>query len=325
MNGVNKQGQYRKFVKGDVFLKKIIIILVIAVVIVTVFTACAKKTADHGPHDAGDATLTHVHGLGYSSDGKRLFIPAHNGLKVYADGRWIDAAGEKHDYMGFSMADNSFYSSGHPAAGSAFKNPMGLIKSTDEGKSITVLALEGEVDLHYMSVSYRTHTLYVLNSEPNSKMKKAGLFYSRDEGETWVSSPLSGVLGQITSLAVHPTQDAIVTIGTTSGAYLSKDNGQTFAAIYSGQPVSAVAFTDQGELLIGTGKSELVSVNLETKQPSTIKTPVQNGDAIVYLSGSPTNREELAFATEKKDVYISKDHGVTWQHIADQGQPVNHE
>jgi hypothetical protein len=28
------------------------------------------------------------------------------------------------------------------------------------------------------------------------------------------------------------------------------------------QPVSALAFTDQGELLIGTGKSELISVNL---------------------------------------------------------------
>jgi hypothetical protein len=116
------------------------------VVIAAVFTACSKKTADepHGSHDAGGTAFTHIHGLGYSSDGKRLFIPAHNGLKVYADGKWSDAPGEKHDYMGFSLADNGFYSSGHPAVGSTYKNPMGLIKSTDEGKSITVLALEAK-------------------------------------------------------------------------------------------------------------------------------------------------------------------------------------
>jgi photosystem II stability/assembly factor-like uncharacterized protein len=176
-----------------------------------------------------------------------------------------------------------------------------------------------------MSVSYRTHTLYALNSEPNSKMKQPGLFYSRDEGKTWVSSPMSGVSGQITALAVHPTKDTIVTIGTTLGAYLSKDNGQTFAEVYTDQPVTALAFTDQGELLVGNGKSELVSVNLEAKQPVAIKTPVQNGDVIAYLSGSPANPNELAFATEKKDVYVSTDHGVTWQKIANQGQAINHQ
>ncbi|MCY9694202.1 F510_1955 family glycosylhydrolase [Paenibacillus alginolyticus] len=295
------------------------------VLIAAAFTACSKKTADdpNGSHDTGTAALMHIHGLGYSSDGKRLLIPAHNGIKVYTDGKWSDAPGEKHDYMGCSIADNGFYSSGHPAVGSSYKNPMGLIKSTDEGKSITVLALEGEVDLHGMSVSYRTHTLYVINPEPNSKMKQAGFFYSRDQGKTWVSSPMSGISGQITALAVHPTQDAIVVIGTTSGAYLSKDNGQTFAALYTDQPVSAVTFTVQGELLIGIGKSELVSVNLETKQRTAIKTPVQNGDAISYLSGSPTNPKELALAIEKKDVYMSTDFGTTWQRIANQGQAIN--
>lgn len=292
-----------------------------AIIIAAAFTACSSD--GQGDHDAGDAVFTHIHGLGYSSDGKRLLIPAHHGLKVYADGKWNDAPGEKHDYMGFSMADNGFYSSGHPAVGSDYKNPMGLIKSTDEGQSITVLALEGEVDLHGMGVSYRTHTVYALNSEPNSKMKQAGLFYSRDEGRTWVSSAMSGVSGQITALAVHPTQDAIVAIGTTSGTYVSKDNGQTFTSVYSDQSVTALAFTDQGELLMSTGKSELLNVNLETKQLLAMKTPVQNGDVIAYLSGNPVHAEELAIATKKKDVYVSTDQGVTWQQIVNQGQAIH--
>lgn len=304
---------------------KKVITLAMAIVIAIAFTACSKKTPDdqHGSHNAGDTAFMHIHGLGYSSDGKRLLIPIHNGIKVYGDGKWSDAPGEKHDYMGFSVADNGFYSSGHPAAGSKYKNPLGLIKSTDEGKSITVLALEGEVDLHGMSVGYRTHSLYVLNSEPNSKMKQAGLFYSRDEGKSWVSGQMTGLSGQITALAVHPTQDAIVAIGTESGAYFSKDNGQNFAAVYTEQPVSTLAFTDNGDLMIGTAKAELVNINLETRRSVTVKTPVKTGDVIAYVSGSPVNPKEMAIATGKKDVYLSTDNGAAWRKIADQGQAIN--
>jgi hypothetical protein len=113
---------YRNLFRGDVFLEEVITIAM-AVVIAVAFTACSKKTADdgHESHDEGNATFMHIHGLGYSSDGKRLFIPVHNGLKVHADGKWSDAPGEKHDYMGFSIADNGFYSSGHPAVGSCSK------------------------------------------------------------------------------------------------------------------------------------------------------------------------------------------------------------
>jgi hypothetical protein len=37
-----------------------------------------------------------------------------------ADGKWKEAPGEMHDYLGFSMADNGFYSSGHPAPGTKY-------------------------------------------------------------------------------------------------------------------------------------------------------------------------------------------------------------
>jgi hypothetical protein len=170
---------------------KNIIILTLALVLSIGTAACSKKATEApkgSPHE--DLTFMHIHGLGYSVDGKHLLLPVHNGLSVYTDGKWSDGLGEKHDYMGFAAADNGFYSSGHPAPGSTYKNPLGLIKSTNNGKSITVLALEGEVDFHGMTVGYRTHTLYVLNPQPNSKMKQGGLYYSQDEGQTWTSSPI---------------------------------------------------------------------------------------------------------------------------------------
>ena len=43
--------------------------------------------------------LTHVHGLAYSADGKRLMIPSHHGLAIYENGKWTKAPGAEHDYM----------------------------------------------------------------------------------------------------------------------------------------------------------------------------------------------------------------------------------
>ena len=51
---------------------------------------------------AGAVTLTHVHGLAYSADGKQLMVPSHHGLAVYREGKWSKAPGPMHDYMGFA-------------------------------------------------------------------------------------------------------------------------------------------------------------------------------------------------------------------------------
>ena len=98
--------------------------------------------------DAKSITLHHVHGLSYSADGRQIFIPSHNGLAVYSDGRWSMAPGPAHDYMGFSATRQFFYSSGHPAPNSGLVNPFGLIRSKDGGKTWDKRGLEGESDFH---------------------------------------------------------------------------------------------------------------------------------------------------------------------------------
>jgi len=77
--------------------------------------------------------LTHVHGLGYSADGKRIIIPSHFGLAIYESGKWSKAPGPEHDYMAFSVTASHIYSSGHPAAGTNLVNPFGLLRSKDGG------------------------------------------------------------------------------------------------------------------------------------------------------------------------------------------------
>ncbi|WP_231571553.1 F510_1955 family glycosylhydrolase [Gordoniibacillus kamchatkensis] len=296
--------------------------LVLAAVLLIGTTACSKK-AEQGPNSNASNTFMHLHGLGYSADGKRLFIPVHNGLQVYADGSWNEGPGEKHDYMGFTAVDDGFYSSGHPAPGSKYKNPLGLVKSTNDGKTVSVISLEGEVDLHGMTAGFRSHTLYVTNPEPNSKMKQAGLFYSKDKGETWTNSPATGLQGQMTAIAAHPYDASIAAVGTTTGTYLSRDYGQRFTSLVPEQPVSALTFTDSGNVLAATSgpNASLLEINIESKESLAIKMPSK--DTITYVVQNPTDPKELVLTTEPKDVYLSTDRGATWIKIAEKGKTIN--
>ncbi len=107
-------------------------------------TAAHEHTHSDGgdtDHSHGEAfTLPHIHGLGFSSDGKQLMVPAHVGLFIVSDGTWRRGDGPQHDYMGFAVSDDGFYSSGHPApSAGGLANPLGLVKSTDGGKTLTNL------------------------------------------------------------------------------------------------------------------------------------------------------------------------------------------
>ncbi|MFC4766992.1 F510_1955 family glycosylhydrolase [Effusibacillus consociatus] len=273
---------------------------------------------------SAETTLHHIHGLGYSSDGKRIFIPAHDGLRVYSQGQWKTPDGAKHDYMGFSMVDDGFYSSGHPAPGSNLKEPLGIVKSTDEGKTIKALDLAGETDFHGMSVGYKTHTIYVFNPAPNSKMKSPGMYYTKDETKTWVKSEMKGLNEDLSALVVHPSKEAVVTVGTQNGVYVSKDYGQNFENVVSDIQVTSLFFNNEGALFVGGIKKEplLLQVDVESGKTVEINLPDLKEDAVTYVAQNPVNENELVFATYKKDVYLSGDKGQSWKKIADQGKGI---
>lgn len=266
-------------------------------------------------------TLMHIHGLGYSGDGQRILIPAHFGLKIYSQGQWSDGQGEKHDYMGFTMVDNGFYSSGHPAQGSNKKNPFGILKSTDEGKSLETLDLYGEIDFHLMSASYKKHTVYVVNPEPNSRLKTTGLYYTKDDAKTWTKSEMAGIDAELTSLAVHPTDDSIVAVGTTKALYVSTDSGNQFEKIADMQ-VTSLSFGKEGNLFVGSYKQKgvIYQMDLQLKQLVEVNVPDLVEDAAAYIAQNPMNDKELVFTTFNLDVYITSDEGMNWRKIADKGK-----
>lgn len=269
--------------------------------------------------------LYHVHGLGYTTDGKTILIPAHTGIAAYAEGHWSFSPGDKNDYMGFSAVDDGFYSSGHPSPGSSLKNPIGLVKSSDAGKTITKLALEGEADFHGMSVGYFTHHIYVFNSVPNSKMNTSGLYYSKNEGKTWIKSSINGLEGQPVALSAHPKKEGVVAVGTQKGTYISKDFGNTFEKIGPDLQVTSLYYTNEGALFIGGLGQEpsLQIIDIETKSAKAIPIPNLAGDPIDFTAQNPVNPKEVVFSTDKKEVYLTHDEGTTWIKIAEQGKTIS--
>lgn len=269
-----------------------------------------------------EVTFKHIHGLGYTSDGKELLVPAHDGLRIYKDGLWtVPEEGKKHDYMGFSMVKEGFYSSGHPAPNSDLANPLGIVKSEDQGKSLEKLDLYSEVDFHGMTVGYETKEIYVFNPSENSRMEQPGFYYSTDDTQTWKKSLLQGIEGQAASLAAHPTKEGVVAIGTNKGAFLSDDHGNRFEKIPRLDNISAISFDRENNLLAATQADgvKLFRIELPDREVSELDIPTLEGDSIAYVKQNPKNKDELVFATTAKDIYFTHDGGETWNQSVDKG------
>lgn len=266
--------------------------------------------------------LHHVHGLAFSADGKRLMVPSHHGLAVYAEGRWSKAPGPQHDYMGFAATKTHIYSSGHPAPGSGLKNPFGLIRSRDGGKTWDRLALEGESDFHLLAANWNASAVYVWNPERNSKMPAAGIHFTLNDGFTWKRTAANGVSGKPRAIAVHPGDAKTVAIATSSGIFLSRNSGESFEPIPArGQGLTAFFDLDGRHLWHSShdGSPRLVRTALAGGASTAATLPPLTNDAVAYVAQNPANPTEYAIATFERSVYLSQDAGKTWKQIADRG------
>jgi hypothetical protein len=268
-------------------------------------------------------SLQDIHGIGYTQNGNEIIIASHDGLKEYKKGKWNEGTGEKHDYMGFSMVDNGFYSSGHPGAGSDKPNPLGVVKGDTNNDDINLLGLEGESDFHLLSAGYRSHALYVYTPAPNSKMDSAGIYYSLDEGRSWNKSNLEGISGEITGIAAHPTDPKTVAISTLDKVYISYNSGGEFKEVTKKTQITSIGFGPDGSLLVGGILRQAIfsKINLKDGSEEQISIPTLKEDALSFIAQSPTDSEKYVFSTFNKDVFLFN--GERWLKIVDQGRATN--
>ncbi|GAB3548581.1 hypothetical protein GCM10027404_12700 [Arthrobacter tumbae] len=123
-------------------------------VVLLALTGCASAgPAESAPAGAPDYPSAHIHGMSVDPGTNRVLLATHDGL---FDVSASPAAqiGPTIDLMGFTAAaPDEFYASGHPGPGSGLPDPVGLIRSTDGGRTWQPLSLQGESDFHALAAT----------------------------------------------------------------------------------------------------------------------------------------------------------------------------
>jgi len=264
-----------------------------------------------------DGKLEHIHGIGYMGD-KGIAFASHDGLKFYKDKKWDATTKQNNDYMGFNVVDKGFYTSGHPGKGSKLPNPLGIQRSTDDGKTLSEVAFEGDFDFHSMGVGDINHAIYVFNGHGNSQLS-SGLHKTLDEGNSWERVKGEGIKGEFVGLAVHPTNEKMVAATTKNGVYLSKDGGEVFTPLEENINGTAIYFSEKN-LWYGTFKSKpkITSYDLEEETKENIKLPKLEQDAVAFFD-KKQNTDEMVIYTYQNHAFITKNKGEKWSQIVTSG------
>lgn len=268
--------------------------------------------------------IEHIHGIGYPGNDEGLYVASHHGLKIFKNGEWLETTDGNHDYMGFQAVEDGFFASGHPAEGSELKNPLGLVKSTDKGKTLDKIAFYGESDFHFLSASFQDKVLYLINEEPNSELER-GVYVSKDRGGSWEPVELNGLdANSLGMTAVHPENGGTLAMATREGVFVSDDFGTTMERAGDYQMVTAAAYSKESLYIAPVENEEIKLVRLPIGQENAgeeLPIPKLNYDnPITYIAADPEQEGRIAFITILNDLYESKDGGKTWDQLLVNGR-----
>lgn len=219
---------------------------------------CSTATTPTTPAPTPAADIGHVHGMSVDLASTKILLATHDGLYDATTKTPVKISETTIDLMGFTAtADpDTFYASGHPGPDSSLPNPVGLIKSTDAGKTWQQVSRGGQSDFHALTVSggaligfdgqlrtspdgttwdtaTATFSPAVLAGSPASTVvlatTEAGVQRSTDHGKTWQPVPESPII-QFAALAVSAVKAPTEAVGVAPDGrvYLSGDSGLTW-------------------------------------------------------------------------------------------------
>jgi hypothetical protein len=230
--------------------------LVVAAILVVVGALgyLAFRGGDGSASGAG-VEVAHVHGLGVDPADGTLYAGTHNGLiRLPEDGEPTLVADRVQDFMGFTVAGpQHFLASGHPGPDQEGPSSLGLIESTDGGKTWERLSLAGEADFH--ALAYRHDRVYGVNA-------MTGEFLVSDDKQTWETRSTL----PMADFAVSPDDPGLIVATTEQGLARSDDGGRSFAPVPDAPLMQLVSWAEDGSL-VGIAPDGTVHTSAGDGQP----------------------------------------------------------
>lgn len=189
--------------------------------------------------------ITHIHAVARDPKTGDLLLATHEGLFRHANGELLQN-GPVIDLMGFTVApDGTYYASGHPGAGVDLPQPVGLITSTDSGRTWRVSSRGGESDFH------------ALTSGPTSVVGFDGTLRSTTDGETWTTRTIPAAPR---TLAASPKTGALLAT-TETGLLHSTDDGRSWTTLTPPATALLAAWADEQTIVIATTNGQIATSN----------------------------------------------------------------
>ena len=282
-----------KSAKKDSSSAVIVASAVAAVVAVAAILFFVSRGGEDSASTAAPAGMEHVHGLAVDPADGQLLAGTHFGaFRVSEDGE-LEQFGPVQDFMGFSVAGPGHYlASGHPGADDSGPGNLGLIESTDGGKTWDTVSLEGMADFH--TLKFRHDRVYG---------SSGGQLMVSEDKKTWdtrASIPVA-------DLAVSPEDPDTLIVTTQQGLGISTDGGRQFQALQGAPALQLLTWTENGTL-VGVDPNGAVHVSHDGG-----KTWTGRGNAGGQPGALTATEREIFVATQDGRVMESSDGGVTFK------------
>ena len=241
--------------------------------------------------------ITHIHAVARDPKSGELLLATHEGLFRHVNGDLVQN-GPVIDLMGFAVApDGTYYASGHPGVGVDLPQPVGLITSTDAGRSWRVASRGGQSDFH------------ALTAGSTAVIGFDGVLRSSTDGTTWTTRTIPA---PPRTLAAAPTSGTLLAT-TEAGLLASSDTGSTWRPLSPPGTALLVTWADEKTIVIATTTGQL-GVSSDAGATWTLNpTRIGTAEALHARRGSDGGLEIVVVADSK--VLRTLDGGTTTENL----------